>query len=145
MRPRDRNLGMDRTISRRDLLHGMGALAAAHFFLKEKPKARILIVDNNDDFGGHARRNEFQVGGRTLIGYGGNQTLEAPSGYPDVVKGLLRDLGVDIKRFDTAYDQGFYKQNGLGPGIYFNQENWGVDRIVPSDMGSTSRANVLFL
>jgi spermidine dehydrogenase len=61
------------------------------------------------------------------------------------VKGLLRDLGVDIKRFDTAYDQGFYKQNGLGPGIYFNQENWGVDRIVPSDMGSTSRANVLFL
>ena len=126
MKSRDRNLGMDRTISRRDLLHGMGTLAAgalytqhnplfalehtgaagyppaltgfrgshvgsfevahqlartgrrdwgviqgpdsdiydlvvvggglsglaaAHFFLKEKPKARILIVDNNDDFG----------------------------------------------------------------------------------------------
>ena len=210
MRSRDRNLGMDRTISRRDLLHGMGALAAgalctppnslfalehtgaagyppaltgfrgshvgsfevahqlartgrrdwgtiqrpdsetydlvvvgggfsglaaAHFFLKEKPKARILILDNNDDFGGHARRNEFQVGGRTLIGYGGNQTLEAPSGYSDVVKGLLRDLGVDVKRFDTAYDQEFYKRNGLGPGIYFNRENWGVDRTVPFDLG----------
>jgi len=213
MRSRDRNLGMDRTISRRDLLHGMGALAAgalctqhnplfaqehtgaagyppaltgfrgshvgsfevahqltrtgrrdwgtiqrpdsetydlavvgggfsglaaAHFFLKEKPKARILILDNHDDFGGHARRNEFQVGGRTLIGYGGNQTLEAPSGYPDVVKGLLRDLGVDIERFDTAYDQGFYKRNGLGPGIHFNRENWGVDRIVPFDLGPLS-------
>ena len=114
---------------------GFSGLAAAHFFLKEKPKARILIVDNNDDFGGHARRNEFQVGGRTLIGYGGNQTLEEPSGYPDVVKGLLRDLGVDIKRFDTAYDQGFYKRNGLGPGIHFNRENWGVDRMIPFDLG----------
>jgi len=117
---------------------GFSGLAAAHFFLKEKPKARILILDNHDDFGGHARRNEFQVGGRTLIGYGGNQTLEAPSGYPDLVKGLLRDLGVDIKRFDTAYDQEFYKRNGLGPGIHFNRENWGVDRIVPFDLGPLS-------
>jgi spermidine dehydrogenase len=50
---------------------GLSGLAAAHFFSKQKPKARILILDNHDDFGGHARRNEFQVGGRTLIGYGG--------------------------------------------------------------------------
>jgi spermidine dehydrogenase len=114
---------------------GFSGLAAAHFFLKERPKARILILDNNDDFGGHARRNEFQVGGRTLIAYGGNQTLEAPSGYSDVVKGLLRDLGVDLERFNTAYDQEFYKRNGLGPGIYFNRENWGVDRTIPFDLG----------
>jgi spermidine dehydrogenase len=114
---------------------GFSGLAAAHFFLKERPKARILILDNNDDFGGHARRNECQVGGRTLIAYGGNQTLEAPSGYSDVVKGLLRDLGVDLERFNTAYDQEFYKRNGLGPGIYFNRENWGVDRIIPFDLG----------
>ncbi|MCP5067124.1 MAG: NAD(P)/FAD-dependent oxidoreductase, partial [bacterium] len=66
---------------------GFSGLAAAYFFLQRKPKARILILDNHDDFGGHARRNEFQVGGRTLIGYGGNQTLEEPSGYSDVVKG----------------------------------------------------------
>jgi len=100
---------------------GLSGLAAAHFFLKQMPTARILILDNHDDFGGHARRNEFQVGGRTLIGYGGNQTLEAPSGYSDVVKGLLRDLGVDTKRFDTAYDQEFYKRHGLAAGIYFNR------------------------
>ena len=115
---------------------GLSGLAAAHFFLKQKPKARILILDNHDDFGGHARRNEFQVGGRTLIGYGGNQSLEAPSGYSDVVKGLLRDLGVDIKRFDTAYDQEFYKRNGLAAGFYFNRRDWGVDRLVPFDLGS---------
>jgi spermidine dehydrogenase len=95
-----------------------------------------LILDNHDDFGGHARRNEFQVGGRTLIGYGGNQSLEAPSGYSDVVKGLLRDLGVEIERFDTAYEQEFYKRNGLGPGIYFNREDWGVDRLVAFGLGN---------
>jgi spermidine dehydrogenase len=52
-----------------------------------------------------------------------------------VVKGLLRDLGVDKKRFDTAYDQGFYKRNGLGGGIHFNREKWGVDRMVPYELG----------
>jgi spermidine dehydrogenase len=114
---------------------GLSGLAAAHFFSKQKPKARILILDNHDDFGGHARRNEFQVGGRTLIGYGGSQTLQEPSGYPGVAKGLLRDLGVDTERFYTAYDQEFYSRNGLGAGIYFNRNDWGVDRMVPLDLG----------
>jgi spermidine dehydrogenase len=114
---------------------GLSGLAAAHFYRKQNPKARILILDNHDDFGGHAKRNEFQLGSRTLIGYGGSQTLQEPSGYPDVVKGLLRDLGVDKKRFDTAYDQGFYKRNGLGAGIHFNREKWGVDRMVPYSLG----------
>jgi spermidine dehydrogenase len=114
---------------------GLSGLAAAHFFLKAKPKANILILDNHDDFGGHARRNDFQVEGRTLIGYGGSQTLQEPSGYPEVVKGLLRDLGVDTKRFDKAYDRKFFKRNGLGAGIYFNRESWGVDRMIPFDLG----------
>ena len=53
-----------------------------------------------------------------------------------MAKGLLQDLGVDKKRFDTAYDQGFYRRNGLGAGIYFNREDWGVDRIVRYDLGT---------
>jgi spermidine dehydrogenase len=114
---------------------GLSGLAAAHFYRKQQPKARILILDNHDDFGGHAKRNEFQAGGRTLLGYGGSQTLQEPSGYPDVVKGLLRDLGVDKKRFDTAYDRGFFKQNGLGPGIHFDREKWGVERLVAYSLG----------
>jgi spermidine dehydrogenase len=114
---------------------GLSGLAAAHFYRKHKPKARILIIDNHDDFGGHAKRNEFQIGGRTLLGYGGSQTLQEPSGYPDVAKGLLQDLGVDKKRFYTAYDRGFFKRNGLGPGIHFDRENWGVDRMIPYNLG----------
>ncbi len=114
---------------------GISGLSAAHFYRKEKPNARILILDNHDDFGGHAKRNEFEVDGKTLIMHGGSETMVAPSSYPETVKVLLDDLGVDIKRFDTAYDQEFYVRNGLRTGMHFNKETWGVDRIVPLSLG----------
>jgi len=114
---------------------GISGLAAAYFYRQANPDARILILDNHDDFGGHARRNEFNIAGRRLIGYGGCQSLEAPSGYSDVVKSLLRDLGIDVNRFDTAYDQDFYKRHGLAGGVVFNREDWGVDRLVRYDLG----------
>jgi len=115
---------------------GISGLAAAHFYRKSKPDARILILDNHDDFGGHAKRNEFDVDGKTLIGYGGSQTLEDPYDYNRPSKTLLKDLGVDLKRFDTAYDQSFYKRNGLRAGIFFEEKAWGVDRIVDYDLAS---------
>ena len=47
---------------------GISGLAAAHRFRQKFGKnARILILDNHDDFGGHAKRNEFQVGGRMVL------------------------------------------------------------------------------
>ena len=52
---------------------GLGGLAAAHFYRRRKPAARILILDNHDDFGGHAKRNEFEVDGRLL-----NMEVEQP-------------------------------------------------------------------
>ena len=55
---------------------GIGGLASAHYLRRARPRARILILDNHDDFGGHARRNEFDVGGRLLLGYGGSESLE---------------------------------------------------------------------
>ena len=109
---------------------GISGLAAAHYYRKEKPDARILILDNHDDFGGHAKRNEFQVDGRTLIGYGGSETLQEPSDYSRIVKDFLRELGVEVKRFDQAFDQGFFKRHGLTHRLHFNQESWGVDRTV---------------
>jgi spermidine dehydrogenase len=109
---------------------GISGLSAAHFYRKEKPNVRILIVDNHDDFGGHAKRNEFQVEGRTLISYGGSSFLAEPSGYSEIVKSLLHDLGVDIKRFESSYDQDFYKRHGLRAGLHFDKKNWGVDRTV---------------
>ena len=113
---------------------GISGLSAAHFYRKQKPDARILILDNHDDFGGHARRNEFQIDGRTIIGYGGSQTLEDPGDYSDISKGLLRDIGIDIPRLGEAYDQNFYRKNGLGSGIFFDRATYGVDRLVPYEI-----------
>src|SRR5579872_7444222 len=89
---------------------GISGLAAAHFYRRAAgPKARILILDNHDDFGGHAKRNEFTIGARTLIGYGGSQSMQSPKTlWSDVAKGLLQELGVDVGRFETAFDRDFY-------------------------------------
>ena len=118
---------------------GISGLAAAHFFREHQPDARILILDNHDDFGGHAKRNEFQVGDRTVIGYGGAQTLEEPDGYSDVTKKLLHDIGVRIDRFETAYDKDWYRRNGLRGGVYFDRATYGVDRLVPYELVAYSR------
>ena len=109
---------------------GVSGLAAAHFYRKTHPDARILILDNHDDFGGHAKRNEFELNGRTIIGYGGSQSLEDPGAYSDVAQGMLSDLGVDTKRFETAYDQEFYRRNGLAGATYFDSATYGSDRLV---------------
>jgi len=115
---------------------GVSGLSTAWFYQKTNPGARILILDNHDDFGGHAKRNEMQAGERTLIGYGGSQSLEDPSGYSKLVHQFLQELGIDLKRWDSAYDDGFYKRHELTGGLYFEQKTWGVNRVVPFDMGT---------
>jgi len=114
---------------------GLSGLAAAYFYREEKPGARILILDNHDDFGGHARRNEFTVGGRTLLGYGGSQTLSEPSDYPREVKRMLRDIGVRMGEFEQAYDSGFFQRHDLAGGVFFNADDWGERRLLRYDLG----------
>ncbi|MCZ6697767.1 MAG: NAD(P)-binding protein, partial [Planctomycetota bacterium] len=109
----------------------------AHFYRKEHPNARILILDNHDDFGGHAKRNELRASGRNIIGHGGSQSFEGPGSYSDVAKGLLEDLGIQPKRLDAAYDCDFYKRNGLTGGMYFDRETFGVDRTIPYPLVET--------
>jgi spermidine dehydrogenase len=113
---------------------GISGLAAAWFYRREKPNARILLLDALDDFGGHAQRNEFDVGGRRLIGYGGSEALQSPKSlYSREASGLLRSLGVDIERFETAFDRTLYPGLGLSRGILFKRENFGEDRLVTGD------------
>ena len=114
---------------------GLSGLAAAHFYSQERPDARILLLDNHDDFGGHAKRNEFDVDGRTILGYGGSQSLQEPGYFPAVARDLLDELGVDVERLAAAYDQEFFRRHGLAAGIHFNREQWGVDRVVRYELG----------
>jgi spermidine dehydrogenase len=110
---------------------GISGLAAAHFFRQQAdPSARILVLDNHDDFGGHAKRNEFHPSGRLLIGYGGTQSLEAPGRYSPVAKQLLVDLGIDTQRFYKAFDRDYYKSRGLQRAVFFDRETFGHDRLV---------------
>jgi len=117
---------------------GISGLAAAYFYKKSQPDARILILENHDDFGGHAKRNEFSVAGKQLVGYGGSQTMEEPSDYSQVVKDLLNDIGVRPEEFYQAYDQTFYKEHDLGGGVFFNRGDWGRSAMVKLDVGGLS-------
>jgi len=76
---------------------GVSGLAAARFYQKRMGSdARILLLDNHDDFGGHAKRNEFHADGQMRLGIGGSVNLETPEYYSKISKGMLEDLGVDL-------------------------------------------------
>ncbi len=93
---------------------GLSGLTAA-VLAKRKlgANARILVLDNHDDFGGHAKRNEFKVGDTLLIGHGGSQSIDTPSHYSAQSSTLLQSLGVDVSKFYRYYDRSFFKRHGL--------------------------------
>ena len=75
---------------------GQSGLAAAWYYQKKMgPTAKILLLDNHDDFGGHAKRNEFHQDGNMVLGLGGAQNIEPMSSYSAMAVELLKDIGVD--------------------------------------------------
>jgi spermidine dehydrogenase len=109
---------------------GISGLSAAHFYRREHPSARILVLDNHDDFGGHAKRNEFTVDGRTQIAYGGTEAIDTPSGYTDEARALLKEIGVDVQRFYEYFDQDLFDRLNLDYAIAFDQKTYGKRKLV---------------
>ncbi len=114
---------------------GISGLAAAYFYRRAAGlNARILVLDNHDDFGGHAKRNEFMLDGRLVIGYGGSQSMQSPRTlWPAAAKRLLRELHVEVSRFETAFDRNLYSSLGLSRGVFFAREAFGRDALVAGD------------
>lgn len=104
---------------------GISGLSAAYFYRQRKPDAKILILDNHDDFGGHAKRNEFQFNGETRITYGGTEAIDTPSSYPEEAKQLLDDLGIQLNKFYQAFDQTLYARQNMGMSIVFDEAQFG--------------------
>jgi spermidine dehydrogenase len=110
---------------------GISGLAAAHFFREARPGARALLLDNHDDFGGHARRNEFRGDdGRLMLMNGGTMSIDSPRPYSAVADGLLRALGVAPEELEArCSDRGFYARRGCGRGVFFDRETFGADHL----------------
>ena len=47
-----------------------------------------------------------------------------------MAKGLLQDLGVDIARFETAFDRDHYPGRGMSRAMFFRKETFGEDKLV---------------
>ena len=109
---------------------GISGLSSAYHYKKTHPQAKILLIDNHDDFGGHAKRNEFEVNGETRIGYGGTEAIDTPSSYSQEAKSLIKEIGIDVEKFYEAYDQSLYSSLGLGKGILFDSNSFSEERLV---------------
>lgn len=110
---------------------GLSGLSAAYFWHRALPNQRVLVLDNHDDFGGHAKRNEFTYQGRTFLSFGGTMSVATPYPYSFMAKALLVDLGVDVGRNAEFLDRTLFDTYHLGRGMFFDKEHFGRDTLVP--------------
>jgi spermidine dehydrogenase len=113
---------------------GLSGLSAAWYFARDVGRnASVLILDNHDDFGGHAKRNEFQYNGRMLALNGGTLNIESWNRYNEHARSLITEIGLDISRFlaSNQKNRTLYTSLGLtGQALFFDKETWGADTLV---------------
>ncbi len=118
---------------------GISGLSAAWFYRAAKPAAKILIIENHDDFGGHAKRNEFHLNGRMEVINGGTLDIDSPRPYSAVSAGLLKSLGIEAAKLQKECDDpSIY--TGLKQGVFFDKETFGTDRLLTIDADEEGKA-----
>jgi spermidine dehydrogenase len=116
---------------------GLSGLAAAWYYReKAGPRARILILDNHDDFGGHARRCEFVYNGHKLMATGGSDYMVSTITWPYEAARLVKSLGVAAGDPRDQRHPEIYSSRGMGSATWFSKEYFGTDVLV---RGATPR------
>ena len=118
---------------------GISGLAAAYFYQQQLGKdKKILLLENHDDFGGHAKRNEFTTSEGLIISYGGSESFQSPrSIFSKTTLDLLADLDISLDELEASFDVNFYPDLGLSRGVYFDKKTFGVDKVVAGTRGAT--------
>jgi spermidine dehydrogenase len=115
---------------------GASGLAAAYFYKKKLPRARILVLEASDDFGGVAKRTEFLVKGKRYINCGGALAVQYDGTYSPEGKSLLADIGVHAERYWASVEETAARKKEpaieLDDATFFDKETWGSDRLVRS-------------
>ncbi|HEX5765830.1 MAG TPA: FAD/NAD(P)-binding protein [Woeseiaceae bacterium] len=112
---------------------GISGLSSALFYHQRAGVDKnVLVLDNHDDFGGHAKRNEFNVNGQTLIGYGGSQSIDGPGNFSAASSRMLKDVGIVTERFYDYFDQDYMRNRNLRRAIYFSSEVYGREVTAPN-------------
>ncbi len=115
-----------------------GLTAAMVYQQKQGGGKKVLVLDNHDDFGGHAKRNEFEVDGRLIIGYGGSQTIDSPGFYSPEAKQVMKDIAIETDRFYDYFDMDYFTKYNMSPCLFFKQSEYGEDKLIRNALEGAS-------
>ncbi len=110
---------------------GISGLACAHYYRERfGADARILLLENHDDFGGHAKRNEFHQSGSMVLALGGTHNLEWWQ-FSETVQDFMATYGVDIEAMRQKMEFNYGEDAPNSPAMWFDESSYGVNRLIP--------------
>ncbi len=96
---------------------GIAGLTAAYTIRKQRPSARILIVENHPVPGGEAKQNEIDVDGVRLFGPQASNDTNVPPADDPTIGALWDELGIP-RSFE------FVEPTGAASGLRFARDNF---------------------
>lgn len=139
---------------------GFSGLSAARTFLKEAdPHRTCLLLENHPLPGGEAKRNEFIVDGKVVVGPQGSNVVVTPFAPGDWYDELWKDLGIprdpkfqplenypgSLRVSKTNYLPMFgLAEQTATSGYFFDEETFGVESFWDIDSSENHYANTPF-
>lgn len=107
---------------------GISGLTAAYEYRKKFGlESKILILDNHDDFGGHAKRNEFNQSSSMRLSWSGTMNLEYTS-FSKPVLDFIEELGIDV---NDLYKKLEFDYGNDKPAIWFDEDTYEKNILIP--------------